>query len=394
MIKKNISNKTSILMAMTIGISAAMAAMTPVNAFADDEVNPVPGATDPVQDTSENTAEATAAEEAVQAAEDTSASVAVAEAAVEVATDAIASGNEAAPVTEAETVAVEAASTEDGGAVAAIEIKDLLDAANDAGIAASFDDVKDGLGKAAQDLEAVVEADEDITAAADEAAKDATSAEHLADLASAAVDNANTQVDTLSQAITDASSAEEAQQNYDAIATLVQNTKEDVAIKQAAVEELAGKYDKAKTELRDAQERFKQSLGKANSEVADAKAALDKAEGKVNSLETELNEAKAALEEEQQGAEDINAKQAAVSAKKNDWAVTRNLLQSFVENYYIPQLVDAGATDITWVNLAKDKTRIVKSGFDTQDCNYAEVTYIDSEGQPQTKYFNYDRKNC
>jgi len=284
----------------------------------------------------------------------------------------------------------EAASTDDGGAVAQPAVADFIEAAqtvaDDTAEGGTFDTAQDHIEKANENLSTVNEADAAYQESAADMAESAQEAIKIAELAESSVEDAGKKIDELSTSVSNAESVEDAQEAFNTIAKIVTDTNADIEVKQQALNKLKKSFDDAQAKLIEAAKNYNDALSGAATEAKAAEEDLVTAKQHVDALESTLEEAQKKLAEEKAAADDIKAKQKTVLDKKNEtsnWNPTRELLQSFVMNYYIPQIQNDGATNISY--------KTVEQGFDKQNCNHATVTYTDKDGNQVTKYFNYDR---
>ena len=340
--KKNNLTNQKLISAMLVGISAMMSISSPITAYAQDDENNIPDITPETAETSENENTESSSEESVTAE------------AQELATetqDAIEEASETLETIEN----VEEASIEslDTAAEKINEVETDLLEADQADVAAD---------------EAAVEMVENV----DEAVKVAESAQESAQ-------EAKEQVEDLVEDITTAESVEDAQKSYDELVKVIEDTSFDINAKKEYFNELNDKYEDAKERLVQAEADYEAALNDASYNATTAREELEKAQAEVDTLGTIVEETKEKMEAQVEPAKEIKNSADKVVV---DWGPQRNFMYTIIREYYIPQLVDSGATDI--------KEKYVK-GYDTQDYNYNIITYKDSNGKKQTLYFNYDR---
>ena len=340
--KKNNLTNQKLISAMLVGISAMMSISSPITAYAQDDENNIPDITPETAETSENENTESSSEESVTAE------------AQELATetqDAIEEASETLETIEN----VEEASIEslDTAAEKINEVETDLLEADQADVAAD---------------EAAVEMVENV----DEALKVAESAQESAQ-------EAKEQVEDLVEDITTAESVEDAQKSYDELVKVIEDTSFDINAKKEYFNELNDKYEDAKERLVQAEADYEAALNDASYNATTAREELEKAQAEVDTLGTIVEETKEKMEAQVEPAKEIKNSADKVVV---DWGPQRNFMYTIIREYYIPQLVDSGATDI--------KEKYVK-GYDTQDYNYNIITYKDSNGKKQTRYFNYDR---
>lgn len=359
--KKNNLTNTKLISAMLVGISAMMAMSNPLTVYAEENPD---GTND--QNTAENNTnnESGVTSEAEQQAETTSEAIDTAEEKFEEIAETPVATEEAGTISEeaVNTVNLEAEAivSEEG------QNQNLVNASEE-------------IDKAETKLEAADEANR----AADEEAKEAVdslgAATRISENAAETVADAKKDADDLADKIANAGSKAEADKAYDELSKLVDYTNEDINTKKELYESLKGQYQVAVEKLQEKEADYQAALIEAGTNAEEAKKELEKAQASADALETAVSEAKEALAVEAGAAEKINK----LTETGLDWNKQRERMQSIVVNYYIPQVLDSGATNIKFVKYVR--------GYDKQDCNYNIFTYTDSNGVSQTVYFNYDR---
>jgi hypothetical protein len=341
--KKNNLTNQKLISAMLVGISAMMSISSPITAYAQDDENNIPDITPETAETSENENTESSSEESVTAE----------------------AQELAAETTEAIEEASETLETIENVEEASIESLDTA--------AEKIDDVETDLLEADQADQAADEAAVEMVENVDEAVKVAESAQKSAQ-------EAKEQVEDLVEDITTAESVEDAQKSYDELVKVIEDTSFDINAKKEYFNELNGKYEEAKERLVQAEADYEAALNDASDDATAAREELEKAQAEVDTLGTIVEETKEKMEAQVEPAKEIKDSADKVVV---DWGPQRNFMYTIIREYYIPQLVDSGATDI--------KVEKYVKGYDTQDYNYNIITYKDSNGQKQTLYFNYDR---
>ncbi len=341
--KKNNLTNQKLISAMLVGISAMMSISSPITAYAQDDENNIPDITPETAETSENENTESSSEESVTAE----------------------AQELAAETTEAIEEASETLETIENVEEASIESLDTA--------AEKIDEVEAALVEADQADVAADEAAVEMVENVDEAVKVAESAQESAQ-------EAKEQVEDLVEDITTAESVEDAQKSYDELVKVIEDTSFDINAKKEYFNELNDKYEDAKERLIQAEADYEAALNDASDDATDAREELEKAQAEVDTLGTIVEETKEKMEAQVEPAKEIKDSADKVVV---DWGPQRNFMYTIIREYYIPQLVDSGATDI--------KVEKYVKGYDTQDYNYNIITYKDSNGQKQTLYFNYDR---
>ncbi|SEG23935.1 hypothetical protein SAMN02910276_02257 [Butyrivibrio sp. Su6] len=341
--KKNNLTNQKLISAMLVGISAMMSISSPITAYAQDDENNIPDITPETAETSENENTQSPSEESVTAE----------------------AQELAAETTEAIEEASETLETIENVEEASIESLETA--------AEKIDEVETALVEADQADVAADKAAAEMVENVDEAVKVAESAQESAQ-------EAKEQVEDLVEDITTAESAEDAQKSYDELVKVIEDTSFDINAKKEYFNKLNDKYEEAKERLVQAEADYEAALNDASDDATDAREELEKAQAEVDTLGTIVEETKEKMEAQVEPAKEIKDSADKVVV---DWGPQRNFMYTIIREYYIPQLVDSGATDI--------KVEKYVKGYDTQDYNYNIITYKDSNGQKQTLYFNYDR---
>jgi len=340
--KKNNLTNQKLISAMLVGISAMMSISSPITAYAQDDENNIPDITPETAETSENENTESSSEESVTA--------------------------------EAQELATE---TQDAIEEAS-ETLETIENVEEASIE-SLDTAAEKIDEVETDLLEADQADQEADEAAVEMVENVDEAVKVAESAQESAQEAKEQVEDLVEDITTAESVEDAQKSYDELVKVIEDTSFDINAKKEYFNELNGKYEDAKERLVQAEADYEAALNDASYNATTAREELEKAQAEVDTLGTIVEETKEKMEAQVEPAKEIKNSADKVVV---DWGPQRNFMYTIIREYYIPQLVDSGATDI--------KEKYVK-GYDTQDYNYNIITYKDSNGKKQTLYFNYDR---
>lgn len=341
--KKNNLTNQKLISAMLVGISAMMSISSPITAYAQDDENNIPDITPETAETSENENTESSSEESV--------------------------------TTEAQELATE---TQDAIEEAS-ETLETIENVEEASIE-SLDTAAEKIDEVETDLLEADQADVAADEAAVEMVENVDEAVKVAESAQESAQEAKEQVEDLVEDITTAESVEDAQKSYDELVKVIDDTSFDINAKKEYFNELNDKYEDAKERLVQAEADYEAALNDASYNATAAREELEKAQAEVDTLGTIVEETKEKMEAQVEPAKEIKDSADKVVV---DWGPQRNFMYTIIREYYIPQLVDSGATDI--------KVEKYVKGYDTQDYNYNIITYKDSNGKKQTLYFNYDR---
>ena len=341
--KKNNLTNQKLISAMLVGISAMMSISSPITAYAQDDENNIPDITPETAETSENENTESSSEESV--------------------------------TTEAQELATE---TQDAIEEAS-ETLETIENVEEASIE-SLDTAAEKIDEVETDLLEADQADVAADEAAVEMVENVDEAVKVAESAQESAQEAKEQVEDLVEDITTAESVEDAQKSYDELVKVIEDTSFDINAKKEYFNELNDKYEDAKERLVQAEADYEAALNDASYNATAAREELEKAQAEVDTLGTIVEETKEKMEAQVEPAKEIKDSADKVVV---DWGPQRNFMYTIIREYYIPQLVDSGATDI--------KVEKYVKGYDTQDYNYNIITYKDSNGKKQTLYFNYDR---
>jgi hypothetical protein len=407
--RKEIKNR-NLMSALTIGISAMMALSTPITAYASDPAQEAPEPTP-----TEPTTEQTSSQEAVQVQESVTesaqeqadvvqeAATEAAESALNEATEAaetILQGNEEAgipPITDDEAGTIVDQAVEDLAEAAKEIVEDQTDAGGnvDESAATHLQEASDSMDAIREDLKAADTANNNADAAAQEMAtqgenafENATQATQVSQDMIQDTKDAQQKADEIVEAINNASSVAEAEAAYKQLEDNIADTETSLADKKAYYDRLMDNYEKAKAELRKAEEAlgvyekaYSRNLDEAYAKAQTAEEDIAAAQAKVDNLSKAIDHVEDELMDEVKEAE--LAAEAFDNVTASDWGQQRELMKSTVENYIIPQLEGKNITDVSWERVP---------GFDRQDNNYCAITYK-VDGVSVTRYFNYDRIN-
>lgn len=436
--RREITNR-KLVSALTIGISAMMAIQTPITAYASDadldelgdggsghestvetgdSYEPVTSeaqeaadvAQEAVSDSgaSSGVAEQAAVEAGQQAADETPAAMETAEAAADIILNGDASQN------------VAAAAVTDVAESSQKAVSDLIETAENVvmdtttadgqEIAAATTDLENASQNISDAKDNLVEAEKENKAA--ESSFDTVKEEQreMLDCAEAINQTANEMLEDtqlasqksalLVDSIQTANSIDEAKEAYKDLEQLVDEAKQDLALRKALYDRLTAEYEAAlknletaQAALDEAEERFEAKTNAAASAAQDAQANVDAAKDKVDNLAGALTVVQDKLEDEKKantmatrmGANDDNAWKGSWS--KDSLEQSRETMRNVVINYYIPQVLGLEVIDYSF--------EPSKKGVDGQEYNYTKLnlTYKDKDGnivENATKYFNWD----
>ena len=436
--RREITNR-KLVSALTIGISAMMAIQTPITAYASDadldELEDGGSGHESTVETGDSYEPVTndaqeAADVAQEAVSDSGASSgAVEQAAVEAGQEA---ANEAPAAMEtAEAAAdiilngdasknIEAAAVTDVAESSQKAVSDLIETAENVvmdtttadgqEIAAATTDLENASQNISDAKDNLVEAEKENKAA--ESSFDTVKEEQreMLDCAEAINQTANEMLEDtqlasqksalLVDSIQTANSIDEAKEAYKDLEQLVDEAKQDLALRKALYDRLTAEYEAAlknletaQAALDEAEERFEAKTNAAAGAAQDAQANVDAAKDKVDNLAGALSVVQDKLEDEKKandmaqrmGANDDNAWKASWS--KDNLEQSRETMRNVVINYYIPQVLGLEVIDYTF--------EPSKKGVDGQEYNYTKLnlTYRDKDGnivENATKYFNWD----
>lgn len=366
--RKNSKNE-KVIRAMAIGISAMLMASSPLTALAAEGEGTTPEGNEDKNITV--TPEAGIADQAQAAAKEADKAVETAEK----------SATDVKSEVADQVVAGEAKDTQG---------KDLSQAVLDANVKVEDKTVEGG--SSLKDAESAVESadtklgvaeandklsDAELNKATDAAANAGQTAAEAKDAMQAAQNKVNGQIENIKDAasITDANAA------YEEVKTTVDQAQADFDAK-------LGEYNTAKTAYEEAAQKvaayekaYEEAVNSADANAAAAAAELEAAKTNAEALAKALEAAKGAVDTSAAGALDIADKEALTQGDNGlNWKNEDQLFISIMQNYYLPEVQKITADDIKVVR---------RQGEDNNTKNYFEVTYIDENGNKQTKYYNY-----
>ena len=435
--KDSLIKDKKILSALTIGISAMLFLQTPISAYAayDGELDNTPpddteSTSSQTQDnyepvTTEAQEEATQAQEAcvsqddvIPATEEEPAIGSAQEETVEAA-DLIVNGDEEKDIEKAgeEVVAEEATAEAINNLVEAAQevLDDKAEGSEDlSNIEAAAADISGSEDSAKEQIAEAENANKD----ADKAYNDAVEAvEKAGDIIGTTeddkvpgliqtqenidgiVEDTNTKGQELVDKIADAQTEEEIVAAKGELDKMIQESKDNLESQIELFNGLSESFDKAVQELKDAQEalddaddRYQESLDNAEDKTNDAQSKVDIASQKVDNLVGAMNEAMAAIDAMEPGADDLDATRGdqwqglfSVSSESS-----RNVMKQVIKDYYLTQvlgddLVEDEEHPVTFVD--------PKNNGGNYERNYTTVSYYcndNGEIKQVTRYFNWD----
>lgn len=437
--RREITNR-KLVSALTIGISAMMAIQTPITAYASDADLEEPGdggsghestvetgdsyepvtseaqeAADEAQEAvsdsgaSSDTVEQAAVEQAIEeAGQQAPAAMETAEAAADI----VLNGDESQNVAAAAVTDVAESSQKAVSDLIEIAENIVMDTTTSDGqeIAAATTDLQNASRNISDAKDHLVEAEKENKAA--ESSFDTVKEEQreMLDCAEAINQTANEMLEDtqlasqksamLVDSIQTATSIDEAKEAYEDLKQLVDEAKQDLALRKALYDRLTDEYEAAlknletaQAALDEAEERFETKANAAASAASDAQANVDAAKDKVDNLAGALSVVQDKLEDEKKantmatrmGENNENAWKSAWS--KDDIGGSRETMRNVVINYYIPQVLELEVLDYQFEEPQK--------GIDGQEYNYTKLnfSYKDKDGnivENAVKYFNWD----
>jgi hypothetical protein len=434
--KDSLIKDKKILSALTIGISAMLFLQTPISAYAaydgelgDTTPDDTESSSSQTQDnyepvTTEAQAEATQAQEAcvsendVIPATEEAPAVGSAQAETVEAADLIVNGDEEKDIEKAgaEFADEEAAPEEINNLVEAAQevLEDKAEGSEDlsnieaaaADISGSEDSAKEQIAEAESANKEADTAYNDAVEAVDKAADIMGTTEddkvpgliQTQENIDEIVDDTNTKGQELVDKIAGAETEEEIEAAKDELDKLIKDSKDDLESQIELFNGLSESFDKAVQELKDAQEaldkadeKYQESLDNAENKTNDAQSKVDIASQKVDNLVGAMNEALAAIDAMEPGADDLDATRGdqwqglfSVSSESS-----RNVMKQVIKDYYLAQVLN--------IDLVEDEDHQV-TFVDPQrngnyERNYTTVNFYyneDGEIKQGTRYFNWD----
>lgn len=359
--KKNIVND-KVIRAMAIGISAMLATATPMTALAAEEGNDGEGAKDAGQ-------ESQPASDVQKAGDDASDSAATAKGSTDTvkndvknvvageATDS--DGNDLAQdVIDAAALTENTTDEEKGSSVAG--------AANDINNANIQVDVAEANDKLS---------DTEYSKAENAAAAAASDVEDVKE----AMDVANAKADEQVQQIENAASVEDANAAYDELKATAEQAQKEFDAKLEDYNKAKDAYNEAAAKVKEYEDAYNLAVENAGTNAADAWEKLEKAKENAKELEDAVAAAKYAVGKSAEEAMAI-AEQEYLTEHDGGliWGNEDKLFIAIMENYYLPEKLNIQGATVTRVQ-----------GKDNNEYNYFTAEYVDENGNPQVKYFNF-----
>lgn len=361
--KRNIVND-KVIRAMAIGISAMLATTTPMTALAADGVDDPEGdnpneagqTTNPASDVCDAAQEAAvAAQEAADAAQGSA-------------------GTVIKDVKE-NVVAGEAGVDSEGKDLA----KKVIGAAEDTEKDTSLKDAETAIENTDTQLDTAETNDGLSDSALVKATDAATNAGTIAEDLNNAMDEANAKVDEQLDDIQNATTIADANAAYAGLEETASAAQQDFDTKLTAYNAAKAAYDEAAAKVKEYEEAYKAAVDSAGSNAAAAQAELEKAKANAAALEQAVADAKTAVDTSAAGALEIADKEKLTSEDSGlVWTNEDKLFIAIMENYYLPEKVGIEGAKVTRIQ-----------GKDNNEYNYFTAEYVDENGKPQVKYFNF-----
>lgn len=365
--RKNIKND-KVIRAMAIGISAMLAATSPMTALAAEN-------TDTPADDDSNAAAATVEKGVCYEAQEAAAG------AVDAVNEAEGSASTVKDDVKTNVIAGEAGISE-GKDLAQEVIKEAekIENVENAEVEkdATLKDAKTDITNADDQL-GIAEAnaklsDAELGKAEEAAGKAADTAENMKDAMQEAEQKVDDQIDQIENATT----VEEANTAYDELEAAANAAEETFNTKLEEYNAAKDNYDAAKADVEKYEAAYNEAIANADANAEKAKDALDNAKAKAEALEKAVAAAKDAVDASAADAMKIaEAEEIAEKDGNLNWRNEDKLFIAIMEKYYLPKEGISGAT----------VTRV--EGKDNDDYNYFTAVYKDENGVEQTKYFNY-----
>lgn len=242
--------------------------------------------------------------------------------------------------------------------------------------------VSDDIEEVKENVENIKEIQEDIDNQFSEAENVAIKTDEKADEIVSTVENTEAEVNKLIDDMSKTDDAKQANEIYEEINTKIEETSLTLSQQKEAFQTLKETFDDIVLKLEESNENMDSQLMQAKENAKDIEEKLAQLDKQIETSSDSTSNAVDKLKEDTENAENhsenIDNNQ---SSKLGMWDKARNKMFIIIQDYYIPQLVDENATNITFQHV---------KGFDTQDLNYNIVTYTDKDGNTQTLYFNYD----
>ena len=388
--KKNIVND-KVIRAMAIGISAMLATTTPMTALAAEEGE----GTSPEPSTGEETKSESKMDAAKKAADSASDSVGTAQDSADTVTSDVETNvkaGEAGTVNnDAESGEAETETVNNDAESGEVKTKDLAQAVIDAAANVKNSEAEGGtpLQKAetgitnANNLLDVAEANDKLSdteySKAENAAAAAVAAAPDVEAVKNAMDVANEEVDEQVQKIENATTVADANVAYDKLAATADQAQQDFDTKLADYNTAKDAYDKAAAKVKEYEDAYNAAVDNAGTNAADAWEKLEEAKANAAALEQAVADAKAAVGKSAEEAMKIAELEYVTEHDGGlNWGNEDKLFIAIMENYYLPEKLDIHGATVTRVQ-----------GKDNNEYNYFTAEYVDENGNPQVKYFNF-----
>jgi hypothetical protein len=445
--KKHLRNKR-IVEALTIGISAMMTLQTPFTAYASGEgavpQTPEPEPQQEAQHSEEETYQPVT-EQAQEVAGDAIEAIGDIPSAEEVAK---APAQEEAPsgeqtpseeqqpqaeeqgqeqqapasnaITKAETAAtnvIENADASDAGKEAGKAISDMIDAARDvvedsvdeegneeSSAVNEFDNASDKIADVKENLAEAEKANKEadtihnkVKNEVREMAESYLAADEQATNMDEVTELAVTTSESLVESIQNAETKEEAQQAYQDLEKLVEQTREDLETRKLLYDQLVKEYEEALQELEQATAALEEAEKRFDSNLDTAKDLTDSAMQDALSAQDKVERLDKAIDAVQDKLQDEKAANALSDAAGDNWNgkfgnvdKNRAVMRKVIANYYMTEVLGIQLAED--INVDEDFESL--KGVDGQEYNYTVVKYkyIDKDGNvvDGVKYFNWD----
>jgi len=279
------------------------------------------------------------------------------------------------------------ASVNDGGAIASESVEAFVEEIENITSSETVNEAASEIQTVENEINAAAKADKDADDKANEAVANISSAAEVASQAVEAAAQTKAQANDLVSLIKNSgSTSDQVNEALDKLDTITNNAANDIETKKTVIAAISDKFEGAKKELEKAEAAYENTVKTLKAEDGSAKKAaekLEEAKKDVEALESAYDKAVSALKKEEALVEDIKATKAA-SDKEKDWISQNKLMKSIMTGYIIPNMMDEGATNISY-------SSATQRGFDRQDSSYCVVTYTDKNGKVVNRYFNIDR---
>ncbi|MCR4706234.1 MAG: hypothetical protein K5641_09250 [Lachnospiraceae bacterium] len=263
---------------------------------------------------------------------------------------------------------------------------------------------KESLVDAEKEYDQAQTAYEHVEEEAKDAAEDAKALKDTVNLMKSETESASRKVESLVESIQSAGSNQDAEQAYQDLKDLVEETGKDLVSKKEIYDNLVKQYEAALQNLKEAQSALEEAEDHFEAKAKEASGYAQAAQKEVTEARTKVQNLADALDAvtdqlaDESAAKSLSDKMKAEKARdewtnswndktKNIYDLSRATMRSVVENYYLPKVLNI---DVVAGSCAFESLK----GADGQEYNYTWVTYkyIDENGDEQDgkKYFNYD----